>query len=34
MYAGLVIVMIPTLVLYVLLQKKLTEGMNAGGIKG
>ena len=34
MYAGLVIVMIPTLFLYVLLQKKLTEGMNAGGIKG
>ncbi|MBQ3526959.1 MAG: carbohydrate ABC transporter permease [Clostridia bacterium] len=34
MYAGLVIVMIPTLVLYILLQKKLTEGMSVGGIKG
>ncbi|MEG0664527.1 MAG: carbohydrate ABC transporter permease [Clostridia bacterium] len=34
MYAGLVIVMLPTLILYILVQKKLTEGMTAGGIKG
>ena len=34
MYAGLVIVMLPTLVLYILLQKKLTEGLSIGGIKG
>lgn len=34
MYAGLVIVMLPTLVLYILVQRKLTEGMSAGGIKG
>lgn len=33
MYAGLVIVMIPTLVLYVLVQKKLTQGMSLGGLK-
>ncbi|GAA0182337.1 carbohydrate ABC transporter permease [Clostridium sediminicola] len=34
MYAGLVIVMIPTLVLYILVQKKLTQGMSLGGVKG
>ena len=34
MYAGLVIVMLPTLILYILLQKKITEGMSIGGIKG
>ena len=34
MYAGLVIVMLPTLVLYILLQKKLTEGLSIGGVKG
>lgn len=34
MYAGLVIVMLPTLILYMLVQKKLTQGMMAGGIKG
>lgn len=34
MYAGLVIVMLPTLVLYILVQKKLTQGMTIGGIKG
>lgn len=33
MYAGLVIVMIPTIILYMLVQKKLTEGMTVGGIK-
>ena len=34
MYAGLVIVMLPTLILYIFVQKKLTEGMTIGGIKG
>lgn len=34
MYAGLVIVMVPTLILYIAVQKKLTEGMTVGGIKG
>lgn len=34
MYAGLVIVMIPTLILYICVQKKLTQGMTVGGLKG
>ena len=34
MYAGLVIVMLPTLILYILVQKQLTQGMTAGGLKG
>lgn len=34
MYAGLVIVMLPTLILYILVQKQLTKGMSAGGLKG
>ncbi len=34
MYAGLVIVMLPTLILYIIVQKKLTQGMTVGGIKG
>ncbi|MEG0688449.1 MAG: carbohydrate ABC transporter permease, partial [Hungatella sp.] len=34
LYAGLVIVMLPTLILYMLVQKKLTEGMSLGGLKG
>lgn len=33
MYAGLVIVMIPTLILYICVQKKLTQGMSLGGMK-
>ena len=33
MYAGLAIVMIPTIILYILVQKQLTEGMTVGGIK-
>lgn len=33
MYAGLVIVMLPTLILYILVQKKLTQGMTIGGVK-
>ena len=33
MYAGLVIVMIPTLVFYILVQRKLTQGMSLGGLK-
>ena len=34
MYAGLVIVMLPTLILYMMVQKKLTQGMTVGGLKG
>ncbi|NMA73024.1 MAG: carbohydrate ABC transporter permease [Bacteroidales bacterium] len=34
LYAGLVIVMLPTLILYILVQKQLTEGMMVGGDKG
>ncbi|MDO4412598.1 carbohydrate ABC transporter permease [Cutibacterium sp.] len=34
LYAGLVLVMLPTLVLYMLVQKKLTQGMTLGGLKG
>ncbi|HHY10400.1 MAG TPA: carbohydrate ABC transporter permease [Firmicutes bacterium] len=33
LYAGLVIVMLPTLLLYLSVQRKLTEGMTIGGIK-
>ncbi|MDY4516351.1 MAG: carbohydrate ABC transporter permease [Hominisplanchenecus sp.] len=34
MYAGLVIVMLPTLIMYMCVQKQLTEGMTLGGLKG
>lgn len=34
LYAGLVIVMLPTLLLYMLVQRKLSEGMSLGGLKG
>ncbi len=34
MYASLVIVMLPTLILYILVQRQLTEGMMVGGDKG
>ncbi len=34
MYAGLVIVMLPALILYMCVQKKLTQGMTVGGLKG
>ena len=34
LYAGLVLVMLPTLILYVCVQKKLTQGMTLGGLKG
>ncbi len=34
MYAGLVIVMLPTIILYMCVQKQLTEGMTVGGLKG
>ncbi len=34
MYAGMVIVMLPTLILYILVQKRLTQGMRVGGVKG
>lgn len=34
LFAGLVIVLVPTIVIYALLQKKLTQGMMLGGVKG
>lgn len=34
MFAGLVIVMIPTMIFYALVQKKLTDGVSMGGLKG
>lgn len=34
MYAGLVLVMLPTLILYILVQRRLTEAMMVGGDKG
>lgn len=34
LFAGLVIVMVPTVVFYALLQKKLIAGLNVGGLKG
>ena len=34
MYAGLVLVMLPTLILYICVQNKLTQGMSVGGLKG
>jgi len=34
LYAGLVLVMLPTLILYIMVQKKLTQGMSLGGLKG
>ena len=34
LFAGLVIVMIPTVIFYALLQKKLIAGLNVGGLKG
>lgn len=33
LYAGMVIIMLPTLILYIFVQKKLTEGMTLGGLK-
>ncbi|GHH99943.1 carbohydrate ABC transporter permease [Neobacillus kokaensis] len=33
MYAGMVLVMLPTLILYMIVQKKLTQGMTLGGLK-
>ena len=33
-YAGLVLVMLPTLILYICVQKKLIQGMTVGGLKG
>jgi N-acetylglucosamine transport system permease protein len=34
LFAGLVIVLVPTILVYALLQKKLTQGMMLGGLKG
>lgn len=33
LYAGMVMVMLPTLILYIFVQKQLTQGMTAGGSK-
>ena len=34
LYAGLVLVMMPTLILYICVQRNLTQGMTVGGLKG
>ena len=34
MFAGLVIVMLPTLIVYILLQERLTKGVTVGALKG
>jgi ABC-type glycerol-3-phosphate transport system permease component len=34
LFAGLVIVMIPTLVVYLFFQRQITEGLTAGALKG
>lgn len=34
LFAGMVIVIIPTVIIYIFLNKKLTESVNVGGIKG
>ena len=34
MYAGLVLVMLPVLILYICVQKNLNKGMTVGGLKG
>ena len=34
MYAGLVLVMLPVLILYICVQKNLTKGLTVGGLKG
>ncbi|SDT81051.1 carbohydrate ABC transporter permease [Actinoplanes derwentensis] len=34
LYAGMVIVIVPVLIVYALIQRKLIEGMAAGGVKG
>lgn len=34
MFAGLVIVMVPTMIFYAIVQKKLTSGLSIGGLKG
>ena len=34
MYAGLVLVMLPVLILYICVQKNLSKGMTVGGLKG
>lgn len=34
LFAGMVIIMLPTMILYAIVQKKLTEGISMGGLKG
>ena len=33
-FAGLVLMMLPTLIAYIFLQKQLTKGITAGAVKG
>ena len=34
LFAAMVIVMIPTMIFYLMVQKKLTSGLSMGGLKG
>ena len=34
LFAGLMIVMVPTIIFYVVFEKHITEGMSAGAVKG
>ncbi|WP_096437310.1 carbohydrate ABC transporter permease [Alteribacter populi] len=34
LYAGMVVVMLPTLILFIIVQKRLTQAMTVGGVKG
>ena len=34
LFAGLVIVMMPVMVIFVLLQSRITEGLTVGAVKG
>jgi N-acetylglucosamine transport system permease protein len=34
LYAGMVIVIVPVLIFYALIQRRLIEGMSSGGVKG
>jgi ABC-type glycerol-3-phosphate transport system permease component len=34
LFAGLVIAMLPTLLVYIILQEKLTKGITVGAVKG
>ena len=34
LFAGMVIIMIPTLIIYLIFQKYITSGLTAGAVKG